>query len=38
MQYGGLTPEEQAILEQDRLSQAIRRKAAERVLGPVAPR
>jgi hypothetical protein len=37
MQYGGLTAEEQAILEQDRIDQAIRRKAAERVLGPVAP-
>jgi hypothetical protein len=36
-QYGGLTAEEQAVLEQDRIDQAIRRKAAERVLGPVIP-
>jgi hypothetical protein len=37
MQYGGLTPEEQAILEQDKIDQAIRRKAAQKVLGPVVP-
>lgn len=37
-QYGGLTQEEQDILEQDRIAREIRRKAAERVLGPVAPR
>jgi hypothetical protein len=37
-QYGGLTQEEQDILEQDRINRAIRRKAAEKVLGPVAPR
>jgi hypothetical protein len=36
-QYGGLTAEEQAILEQDRIDQDIRRKAASRVLGPIAP-
>lgn len=36
-QYGGLTPQEQAILEQDRIDQAIRRKAASKVLGPIAP-
>jgi hypothetical protein len=36
-QYGGLTPNEQRILEQDRINQAIRRKAAEKVLGPVIP-
>lgn len=37
-QYGGLTQEEQDILEQDRIRREIRRKAAEKVLGPVAPR
>jgi hypothetical protein len=37
-QYGGLTQQEQDILEQDRINRAIRRKAAEKVLGPVAPR
>jgi hypothetical protein len=37
-QYGGLTQAEQDILEQDRINREIRRKAAERVLGPVAPR
>jgi hypothetical protein len=36
-QYGGLTPEQQQILEQDKIDQAIRRKAAERVLGPMVP-
>jgi len=36
-QYGGLTPEQQAMLEQDRIDQAIRRKAAQKVLGPVVP-
>jgi hypothetical protein len=36
-QYGGLTAQEQAILEQDRIDQDIRRKAASRVLGPIAP-
>jgi hypothetical protein len=36
-QYGGLTPSEQRVLEQDRIDQAIRRKAAEKVLGPVVP-
>jgi len=36
-QYGGLTPNEQRILEQDRIDQAIRRKAASKVLGPVIP-
>jgi len=33
----GLTPEQQNMLEQDRINQAIRRKAAEKVLGPIAP-
>jgi hypothetical protein len=37
-QYGGLTQEEQDILEQDRIRREIRRKAAEKALGPVAPR
>jgi hypothetical protein len=36
-QYGGLTPAQQQMLEQDRIDQEIRRKAASRVLGPVAP-
>jgi hypothetical protein len=36
-QYGGLTANEQRMLEQDRIDQAIRRKAAEKVLGPVIP-
>jgi len=36
-QYGGLTQEEQDILEQDRINRAIRRRAAERALGPIAP-
>lgn len=36
-QYGGLTQEQQAMLEQDRIDQAIRRKAASKVLGPIAP-
>lgn len=36
-QYGGLTPEEQALLNEDRISREIRRKAASKVLGPVAP-
>jgi len=36
-QYGGITPEQQRMLEQDRIDQEIRRKAASRVLGPVAP-
>jgi hypothetical protein len=36
-QYGGLTANEQRMLEQDRINQAIRRKAAEKVLGPIAP-
>lgn len=36
-QYGGLTPEQQAMLEQDKIDQAIRRKAAQKVLGPVIP-
>jgi hypothetical protein len=37
-QYGGLTPEEQALLTEDRIAREIRRKAASNVLGPVAPR
>ena len=37
-QYGGLTQQEQDMLEQDRINRAIRRKAAEKVLGPIAPR
>ena len=37
MNFGGLTPNEQRILEQDRIDQAIRRKAAQKVLGPVIP-
>jgi len=37
-QYGGLTQEEQDILEEDRIRREIRRKAAEKALGPVAPR
>jgi len=36
--FGGLTQQEQDILEQDRINRAIRRKAAEKVLGPIAPR
>lgn len=36
-QYGGLTQEQQAMLDQDKIDQAIRRKAASRVLGPIAP-
>lgn len=36
-QYGGLTREQQAMLEQDKIDQAIRRKAAQKVLGPVIP-
>jgi hypothetical protein len=36
-QYGGLTAEERRILEQDQIDQAIRRKAAQKVLGPIAP-
>ena len=36
-QYGGLTQEQQQMLEQDRIDQAIRRKAAQKVLGPVIP-
>lgn len=32
-QYGGLTPEEQAILEKDRLNMQMRMQAAKRVLG-----
>lgn len=36
-QYGGLTQEEQDILEQDRIDREIRRKAAQKVLGPIAP-
>lgn len=32
-QYGGVTPEERAILDQDRLNMAIRLKAAKKVLG-----
>ena len=36
-QYGGLTAEQQAMLEQDKIDQAIRRKAASKVLGPIAP-
>lgn len=36
-QYGGLTPEQQQMLEQDKIDQAIRRKAAQKVLGPIAP-
>lgn len=35
--YGGLTPEQQQMLEQDKIDQAIRRKAASKVLGPVIP-
>lgn len=36
-QYGGLTAEQQQMLEQDKIDQAIRRKAASKVLGPVIP-
>ena len=36
-QYGGLTAEQQRMLEQDKIDQAIRRKAAQKVLGPVIP-
>jgi len=32
-QYGGLTPQEQAILDKDRLNMAMRMQAAKRVLG-----
>lgn len=35
--YGGLTAEQQQMLEQDKIDQAIRRKAASKVLGPVIP-
>ena len=35
--YGGLTAEQQQMLEQDKIDQAIRRKAAQKVLGPVIP-
>lgn len=37
MQYGGLTQEQQQMLEQDKIDQAIRRKAAQKVLRPVIP-
>jgi hypothetical protein len=36
-QYGGITPEQQRMLEQDQIDRDIRRKAAARVLGPIAP-
>lgn len=36
-QYGGLTQEEQDILEQDRIEREVRRKAAQKALGPIAP-
>jgi hypothetical protein len=36
-QYGGLTPAQQQMLAQDRIDQEIRRKAAARVVGPIAP-
>ena len=36
-QYGGLTQEEQDILEQDRIAREVRRKAAQKALGPIAP-
>jgi hypothetical protein len=36
-QYGGITAEQQQMLEQDRIDRDIRRKAAARVLGPIAP-
>lgn len=36
-QYGGVTPEEQSVLQQDALNRAIRLKAAQKVLAPVAP-
>jgi hypothetical protein len=36
-QYGGLTPAQQQMLEQDKIDQEIRRKAASRVSGPIAP-
>jgi hypothetical protein len=35
-QYGGLTPQQQAMLEQDQIDQEMRRRAAQRVL-PIAP-
>ena len=31
--YGGLTPQEQAILDKDRLNMAVRMQAAKRILG-----
>lgn len=38
MPYGNVSPQERAILDQDRqMKEAIRKKALERVMGPVAP-
>lgn len=38
MPFGGVTPEERQILEEDmRMKSAIRKKAFEKVMGPVAP-
>lgn len=38
MPYGNVTPQERAILDQDRqMKETIRKKALERVMGPVAP-
>lgn len=36
-QYGAISPEEHAILEQDKLDRAIRMKAAQKALQPIAP-
>jgi len=38
MPFGGVTPQERAMLEEDmRMKTAIRKKAFEKVMGPVAP-
>lgn len=38
MPYGNVTPEERAMLDEDaRIRSAVRRKALEKVMGPVAP-
>lgn len=38
MPYGNVTPEERAMLEEDaRIRSAVRKKALEKVMGPVAP-
>jgi hypothetical protein len=38
MPYGNVTPQERAMLEQDQqMRQAVRKKAFDKVMGPVAP-